>query len=243
MGPGATRKDRTAVTRGPAPREGRTPAAGHHAGSEADFPPGFLDGFQPRTLAKGHLLSTPGQRQNQVFVVRSGRLRVYLASDTRELSLAILGSGDIFSTHVSAHTPTFLRALETTELWVIDTHQFALKLAAQPAVSPLMMRVLGRVLNSAVSLVEDLAFRDVPARLARFLIRLAEQRGTDQVDGCLVPLDLGTEDIACLLGTTRQSVSSLINQWQREGLLQRRGRRALLIQDAPALVARSLSRA
>ena len=203
----------------------------------AGFPPNFLDGFLPRSLTKGHVLSTPSHPLNQVFVVRSGRLKVYLANDTREISLAILEAGDLFSTH----TPTYVRTLESTELWVIDTGQFARKLAAQPTVSPLMMRVLGRILSNAITLVEDLAFRDVPARLARFLIRQAEQRGVAAADGCLLPLNLGTEDIACLLGTTRQSVSSLINQWQREGLLTRHGRHALMIHDAQALVARSLA--
>ncbi len=211
-------------------------ADGESAG-EGLFPPGFLAGFACRHLAKGHLLSTPADPLNQVFVVRSGRLRVYLASETRELSLAILGPGDLFSTH----TPTFVRTLETTELWSIGTLEFARKLAEQPAVSPLMMRVLGRILSNAVSLVEDLAFRDVPARLARFLLRQAEQRGEAGPEGCRLPLDLGTEDIACLLGTTRQSVSSLINQWQREGILSRQGRRLLMIHDLPALARRSAS--
>ena len=218
---------------GPGP--GQRPPAGK---LPAPFPDGFLEGFVPRSLARGHVLSTPSHPLNQVFVVRSGRLKVYLANDTREISLAILESGDLFSTH----TPTFVRTLEATELLVIDIAQFSRKLAQQPAVSPLMMRVLGRILGNAITLVEDLAFRDVPARLARFLIRQAEQRGVMESGGCLLPLDLGTEDIACLLGTTRQSVSSLINQWQREGLILRRGRRSLLIPDAQALVSRSLGK-
>lgn len=211
------------------------PAPGNEAAQA--FPPGFLEGFVTRSLAKGHLLSTPTDSLDQVFVVRRGRLRVYLANETRELSLAILGPGDVFSTH----TPTFVRTLEPAELWLIGTREFARKLAEQPAVSPQMMRVLGRILNNAVSLVEDLAFRDVPARLARFLLRQAEQRGVSEAAGCRLPLDLGTEDIACLLGTTRQSVSSLINQWQREGILRREGRRMLLIRDPQALVLRSLA--
>lgn len=210
---------------------------GPEDGAATAFPPGFLTGFVARSLAKGHLLSTPADPLDQVFIVRRGRLRVYLANETRELSLAILGAGDLFSTH----TPTFVRTLEPTELWLIGTREFARKLAEQPAASPLMMRVLGRILNNAVSLVEDLAFRDVPARLARFLLRQAEQRGVSEAAGCRLPLDLGTEDIACLLGTTRQSVSSLINQWQREGVLRREGRRVLLIRDPQALVLRSLA--
>lgn len=213
------------------------PMAPAHPDPAAGFPAGFLDGFTSREVGKGHLLATPGQVLNQVFIVRSGRLRVYLANDARELSLTILEAGDIFTTH----TPTFVRSLEPASLWVIGIREFAAKLAGAPAVSPLMMKVLGRILDNAVSLVEDLAFRDVPARLARFLIRQAERRGVSGPDGCELPLDLGTEDIACLLGTTRQTVSSLINQWQRDGLLTRRGRRTLLIHDVAALSARSLA--
>jgi len=205
----------------------------------AALPPGFLDGFSSRSLPRNFLLSAPGQVLNQVIIVRSGRLRVYLASETRELSLSFLEPGDLFSTH----GPTYVSSVEATELWVIDAREFARKLAEQPAVIPLLMRVLGRILKNSVSLLEDLAFRDVPARFARFLILQAEQRGVPTEGGTLLPLNLGTEDIACLLGTTRQSVSSLINQWQRDGLLTRHGRGKLMILDLPGLLARSLNSA
>jgi CRP/FNR family transcriptional regulator, carbon monoxide oxidation system transcription regulator len=109
--------------------------------------------------------------------------------------------------------------------------------AADPAIAPVMMRVLGRLLSDAVALIEDLAFREVPNRLARFLLGLAARRGQQHPDGWLVPLDLGTADIASLLGTTRQTVSSLINQWERDGILRRQGRRSLLIRSLDALAA------
>ena len=60
------------------------------------FPPGFLEGFGVRDLPGGYLLATPGQPLDQVFIVRSGRVRVYLASEARELSLSILVPGDVF---------------------------------------------------------------------------------------------------------------------------------------------------
>lgn len=185
----------------------------------------FLTGFEPREVPKGYLLSTPQSPRNQVFVVKAGRLRVYLAGESRELSLCFLEPGDIYTTH----TPTYVAAVADSTLHVIDTADFARKLAAAPEAAPRIMRVLGRLLANAVTLVEDLAFREVPDRLARFLLGLAERRGKRIGEGCLIPLDLGMEDVASLLGTTRQTVSSLINQWEREGLLQRQGRRNLLI--------------
>lgn len=194
---------------------------------------GLLDGFTQRELAKGCLLSTPSCPRNQVLVVRDGRLRVYLVGDNRELNLSFLEAGDIYTTH----TPTYVQAVAPTSLWLIDTAAFARKLASDPSVTPVMMRVLGRLLNNAVGLIEDLAFREVPARLARFLWQLAERRGQRQADGWLVPLDVSLQDIASLLGTTRQTVSALINQWERDGLIQRQSRRSLLLPSLDRLKA------
>lgn len=208
-------------------------AAGHwlHAFADATAvpPPGFVR----RALAKGALLSTPAEPDDRVFVVRSGRLRVYLAGGNHELTLSYLAAGDIYTTH----TPTYVEAVAPSELWLIGTAAFARQLAGDPAVTPATMRVLGRLLADAVHLIEDLAFREVPARLARFLLGLA-RRSQPVEGGCLVPLDLGMGDIASLLGTTRQTVSSLINQWQRDGLVRRHGRRQLLLCSLDALAAR-----
>lgn len=197
------------------------PAMLAHAGG----PDSILSGFDLRHFHKGALLSTPGSARNQVFIVHSGRLRVYLAGADRELNVSFLEAGDIYTTH----TPMYLQAAAPTALWMMDTRTFALKLADDPSINPMVMRVIGRLLSNAVTLIEDLAFREVPARLARFLIGLAERRGKQDDTGWLVALELSMEDIAGLLGTTRQTVSLLMNQWQREGILQRPGRHSLLI--------------
>lgn len=199
--------------------------------ARGDKPEGLLAGFSLRELSKGQLFSSPGNERDEVFVVRSGRLRVYLSGENRDLSLSFLECGDIFTTH----TPTYIEAVTEASLWTMPTRGFAQRLASDPSATPEMMRVLGRLLSDAIQLIEDLAFREVPARLARFLLGLADRRGQLHPSGWLIPLDLGMEDIASLLGTTRQSVSSLINQWEREGILQRQGRRTLLLQDRERL--------
>lgn len=202
--------------------------------AQATEPQELLAGFVLRELPKGYLLSGPGGQQDQVFIVRSGRLRVYLAGGNRELSLGFLETGDIYTTH----TPTYIQTVTPTAIWMAETRVFAQKLMNNPAITPVMMRVLGRLLNDAVDLVEDLAFREVPARLARFFLGLARRRGQVVDGGWLIPVDLGTQDIAELLGATRQTISALINQWEREGLLQRFGRRRYLIPCLDALAAR-----
>lgn len=205
----------------------------HAAKAHGAAPSGLLDGFARRDLAKGYLLSTPDSPHNQVLMVHSGRLRVYLAGDNRELNLSFLEPGDIYTTH----TPTYVEAVVASSIWLIDTRTFAQKLATDPSVTPGMMRVMGRLLSNAVGLIEDLAFREVPARLARFLCQLAERRGLRQEHGWLVPLEFSMQDIASLLGTTRQTVSSLINQWERDGILLRQSRRSLLLPSLERLQA------
>lgn len=182
-------------------------------------------GFEHRRLGKGELLSTPTGSLNQVFIVQEGRLRVYLTDSNRELTLCYLEPGEIYTTH----TPTYVEAITPSTLLLTDTARFSRRLASDASITPIMMRVLGRILSNAVNLIEDLAFRDVPQRLARFLLGRIQRSHHLTDEGWLIQLELGTEDIASLLGTTRQTLSSLINQWEREGILQRRGRRTLLI--------------
>lgn len=193
----------------------------------------WLSGFELVDYPKACLISTPNSRQDSVFIVRSGRLRVYLAGENRELSLCLLESGDIYTTH----TPAYVRTVTPATLWTMATRDFARQLASDPVAAPAVMRVLGRLLVGAVTLIDDLAFRDVPARLARFLVGLAERRGERDDAGWRVPIDMSTEDLASLLGTTRQTVSGLINCWQRDGLLQRQGRHSLLIRSLDGIAA------
>ena len=69
----------------------------------------------------GTLLSTPGDARDRVFIVLGGRLRVYLADDERELTLAFLEAGDVYATH----TPTFVRTVSACTLLMLDTPRFA----------------------------------------------------------------------------------------------------------------------
>jgi CRP-like cAMP-binding protein len=195
----------------------------------------LLEGFQRREFDADYLLATPQAFKDQVFIVDRGRLRVYLMGENRTLTLSFLEPGDIFTTH----TPTYVETVAPSALWMMETAAFARKLRNHPEASPAIMRVLGRLLNTAVELVEDLAFREVPARFARFLLGLVERRGERLDQGWLVPLELTTEEMASLLGSTRQTLSTLINKWQREGILSRQGRHHLLVKQLEPLQALS----
>jgi CRP/FNR family transcriptional regulator, carbon monoxide oxidation system transcription regulator len=187
--------------------------------------------FSPRRLARGEMLALPEQRSDQVFVVRSGRLRVYLASDDKELSIVYLERGDVFSTHTRA----YVQAVEASEVLGTGVATFGRHLLAHPAVASQVIRVLARVLQNSLDVIENLAFLDVRARLLKFLRHQAAHRGIATGHGLLLDNRLNREEIACLLGTTRQTVSQLINELLRRGVLEQYGRGRFLIRDPQAL--------
>jgi len=199
--------------------------------AHAAVPHVLADGFTRRELPSGLLLATPGSARDRVFLVESGRLRIYLAREGRVQTLIYLEPGDIYATH----TPTYIETVAPTVLQEVATSEFARRMCDNPATVGRVVRVLGRLLERTVTLVEDLALHDVPSRLARFLVRLAERRGRAGDGGVRIALDLGTEDIAGLLGSTRQTVSTLLNQWEREGLIRRDGRRMLTVMSVEQL--------
>lgn len=190
--------------------------------------------FQNLTVqrfSKKALVSSPFEEKNLVFIVKSGKLRIYLAYEDKEFTLSFLEAGDIFSTHTAA----FVQALEGTEILVCSTQAFRAALAERPELSLTMVKVLGDLLKNSISTIEGLAFKDVRLRLVEFLVGAAAERGAATPEGTVIELGLSTEDIALLVGTTRQTISQILNDLIKEGILQKVRRHTLLIKDLSAL--------
>ena len=186
--------------------------------------------FRERKLANGALFRD-AEDDDQVFVVKTGRLRIYLATQERELSIAYLTVGDMYSTHTRAH----LQAVQPTVLLMARRDVLMHELSRYPALRAAIIRVLARVLNQALTIIEDLAFHSVRGRLARYLLRSAGRQKTALADGSLIAIDLHMEDIAALLGTTRQTASTELNAMMHAGVLDRHGRRGYVIRDLERL--------
>ena len=195
----------------------------------------LLEGFRPRRLVKGEMLGEPRGQRDSVFLLREGRIRVFLAFDDKEYTLAFLEPGDLYSTHSRA----YLQAVRDSEVLVAETAAVMGRLSTLPGATPAILRVLGEALGNSMRIIEDLAFRDVEGRLARFLDGMLARRGVARDDGVHLALDLTTEDLARLLGTTRQTLSSLLNRLSREGILARAGSGAFVVHRVDLLRERS----
>lgn len=196
--------------------------------------PDFADialSFKERNHAKKALVCTPLDQNDSVFIVKKGRLRIFLANEDRELTLALLEPGDIFSTHTRA----FAEALDDSTILVGSTKLFLRQIAKNPEVAMVMVKVLGDLLTNSITIIEDLAFKDTRQRLFGFLINAAEDRGRSHPEGVEVALGLNTEELALLVGTTRQTISTSVNELIKAGVLKKSGRQSFVIKNLPFL--------
>ena len=185
-----------------------------------------------RCFPKGSYICQPGVSDNLIFIVVSGRARVYLGYEDKEFSLGILGKGDIYSTH----TGTFVQCLEDVTLMLTDVATFRRRMVGDPEVTKSMVRVLGNILKSSFSIIDGLVFKDSNFRLVALLSNEARKHGTPLKNNAIqLELNLSVEQIARLVGATRQTVSTLLNDLIRAGLLTRKNRGIFIIPDLEAL--------
>lgn len=187
--------------------------------------------FVLRSFPKDALAFHPMDGRSRVFVVRSGRARVYLSYEDKEFTLAILGPGDVYSTHTRAG----VQALAPLELLVTDAATFRRSLAAFPEMTGTIIRVLGGVLSSTFGIISGLVFKDASQRLAEFLLAEAEASEETDDEGVLIRPGLTVEQLAQLVGSTRQTVSTLLNDMIRSKVIERRARGEFLIRSPERL--------
>ena len=181
---------------------------------------------------KDSYICQPGTESNRVFIVVSGKVRVYLGYEEKEFNLGILTKGDIYSTH----TGTFVQALTDAVVLMTDVSTFRQRMVGDPEVTKAMVRVLGNILKTSFTIIDGLAFKDVNSRLVALLSNEARRHGISQKNGSVqIQVDLSVEQIARLVGSTRQTVSMLLNDLVRADLIARPERGKFLIPDLSAL--------
>jgi CRP-like cAMP-binding protein len=191
----------------------------------------YLSRFSRHLYEEKNIVNDHQTRKGGVFIVTSGRLRVYLSYEGHEFTLLFLNPGDVFSMHSQA----IVEAKQRSEILLADLESFADILLHFPHLSLTAISTLGRMLSNSTHLIEDLVFRDVKSRLIRFLIELTEEKGRVGPTGIEVPFELNTEEVAMLIGSTRQSTSSMFNALIKGGYVVKLNRKLILVKDVQDL--------
>jgi len=173
---------------------------------------------QVKKLPKDTTIFHAGDPADAVFVVASGRVKVVItSSDGKEFILTVLGAGQVFGEMAlleSAPRSASVVTLSAVEVLVINRVDFERLLESNPRISLRLMAILSRRLRRANSKMESLAYMDVAGRLARYLLDLARDHGQRLGNGWVVVRRPTHSDIAHSIGTSRETVSRLINEFE-----------------------------
>lgn len=181
--------------------------------------------FTTTHYSKGQLIYAPGLNQDLVFIIKKGKIRIYLAMEDKEFSLAILEPGDLYTTHTRAH----VTALEDVSLLTMSTGKFHQTMASFPALSRTIVSILGELLKQSFTIIDNLVFKDISSRLTEFFLHEAKHNGRQTEQGTLVHIDLTMEQLAAIVGSSRQTVSTIINSMQRADVLHKKERGVFLV--------------
>ena len=193
-------------------------------------------------LARGKVLFNEGDQGDRLYVVTEGKVKLGRTSpDGRENLLAVLGPGEMFG-ELSLFDPGPRTATVTavTDAALIGLGHDDLKplLAERPEVAAHLLAALARRLRRTNEAMADLVFSDVPGRVAKALLDLAKRFGVQSEDGLHVTHDLTQEELAQLVGASRETVNKALADFAARGFLRLEAR-AVVILDIERLSRRA----
>ncbi len=189
-------------------------------------------------VPRGRVFYQPEDVGEVLFLIKEGRVQLYrISPEGKKLVIATLGPGTLFGEMAllgQAMHNAFAEALDDCLILVMSRADLERLILNKPVVGLRMLEITGRRLNDAESRLEDMAFKGIPARLASLLIRLANERGANDIVG------LTHQDLAETIGTYRETATQVLNDMKTQGLIDI-GRKRIDILDMERLaeVARS----
>jgi CRP-like cAMP-binding protein len=179
-----------------------------------------------RRFRKGETVFMRGDPGRDLYLIESGSVKICLTTtDGKELTLALLGAGEFFGELALLDgDPRSSDAVvkEPAECLLLERSDFLQFLDQHPRVAHRVMEVLSRRLRDNNQLVQDAAFFDIAARLARVILRLADSAGQPDGDAVVISRRLTQNELAGMVGTTRESVNKWMMEYERQGLIERR---------------------
>jgi CRP-like cAMP-binding protein len=191
-----------------------------------------------QAIKKRQTIYLPGDPANTVYLLKKGRVKIASSDPSgKEVTFEILEAGEIFGeleALENAPRETLAEALDDALICAIRREDFDRYLREHPNLTVKLTKLIGLRLRRIQSRVEDLVFRDVPARLAHFLLELSKTDGTPDDLGIRLQAKLTHQEMANLIGCSRETVSIILGQFREQHLIRIEGR-SIVIENSSGL--------
>jgi CRP-like cAMP-binding protein len=174
-------------------------------------------------LERGQRIYLPGDPSDQVFLVKTGVVKISSGDVEHDTILALLYPGDIFGElailddqprdHVA-------EVVEDTVLCALNRDKLLQLIQQSPALGYRITKLMGLRLRRLGTRVEELLYKSAHARIANTLLDLARDYGVNDDDGILIPIRLNQGDVGNLVGLARETVNIVLQDLKQRGLVE-----------------------
>lgn len=182
---------------------------------------------------------TPGDPDDQIYFVLSGTIRLYkIYGDYKEATTALLRDGGIFgklNLVEGRWQDVFAEAVTETRVASIQKASIERAVKSRPDFALKLFSSFSERLRQSDEVIESLLHREVSTRLATLLMNLSERFGQKNGAGEVLDMRLTHQDLANMIASTREAVSKVMSEFQRDGIIETQSRRiSILNRDALA---------
>lgn len=203
-----------------------------HELSEADLS-SVKERLTEKTFAKGEALFTEGNACEAILFVKSGWIKMYRtsASGTEQI-VETLGPGETCTCNPGAHNwncALTAQALTPGTVWFLAKEDYVRLIQSNPKLSHLLNRVFAERLQRASSLIAELSSEDSKKRLAHLLLELLAKSGRKDSAKGVISIPLTREELAEMIGTSRETVVRQLYELRRQKLIDIQSRRIVIL--------------
>lgn len=186
-----------------------------------------------RRFGPKDLIFTLGDPDDQLYFLLSGTIRLYkIYGDYKEATTALLKEGGVFgklSLVEGRWQDVFAEAVTPARVASIQKSAIERVIKSRPDFSLKLFSTFSERLRQSDEVVESLLQREVAARLATLLINLADRFGADDQAGTVIEVRLTHQDLANMIASTREAVSKVMSEFQRDGYIEVRSRKIVVL--------------
>lgn len=198
-----------------------------------------LQSAQIRRLAIGDTAFRQAEVASHFFVLLHGHLKVIqITPEGEQIIVRYVVPGDAFGIACAMrrdHYPATATAVQESVALAWPSSEWGRFTASNPRFAANALQTVGQRLQDAHSRIRELTTEEVEQRVARAILRLADESGKDTDEGILINFPITRQDIAEMTGTTLHTVSRLLSAWKERGVVSS-GRKRIVVSDLDELI-------
>ena len=189
-------------------------------------------------LERGEIFFTPQERAEKLFILKEGRIQIYKTNPQgQEITVVVIEEGMIFgemALTAQQLREAYARAIEPSIVVSLEREDLENLILRNPRVGLRLIERLSERLRLCESRLEDISFKEVPARLASLILQLIESEGVVTGEGYKIPTHYTHEQLGTMISANRVTVTRALGKLEEAGAIELK-HRLIYVKDMEAL--------